>query len=375
MKTLDRYIIRLFVINFVILLVVMMILFVLIDVIIDLDEILRAGQTWVKAGVFSSEIMATLWVIWDFHYPMMLLILVYLAGLLVVGATAFTLSGLSKTGELVAMVTSGISMYRIAAPILVCGCLISALMLPLQEYVIPKLAPKLIRSKTQMQYGKLQTIGIGYARDGNNNLLSAAEFKYDGVDSVLGRVSILVRNKQGIPQRRITADQAVWNQKKGGWDLVGGHSQPLDRTGLVVGYVGEGSRVETFFKTSLTPEVLQAHRASDYLSMLSFRELRQLSKNPAMDGKALQQIIHSRISLVVLNVLVLVMSLPFFLRREPGGSIVYGLMAAGVSMATFFGGFMLMQVGFEHFNPLAAAWLPVVIFLPISAAVLQMTKT
>ena len=56
MKTLDRYIARLFVLNFGILFVVLMSLFVVVDLIVDLDEFLHAGQFWGRRQLVQRHI-------------------------------------------------------------------------------------------------------------------------------------------------------------------------------------------------------------------------------------------------------------------------------------------------------------------------------
>src|SRR4051812_7421296 len=124
MKILDRYIIlRNFLINFVILLVVFVLLFVLVDLVFNFDEFLKAGR---GMGLMRGLV----WVVWDYYSPMVPFLYVYFSGLLVVAAMGFTFAGLSRSGEMVAMVSSGISMYRIAAPVVVVGFLLNALALP-----------------------------------------------------------------------------------------------------------------------------------------------------------------------------------------------------------------------------------------------------
>ena len=55
------------------------------------------------------------------------------------------------------MVSSGISMHRIAAPIVVVGGLLNVLTLLDQEWVIPDLAYRLTRSKSQVRYEAIRS--------------------------------------------------------------------------------------------------------------------------------------------------------------------------------------------------------------------------
>ena len=49
--------------------------------------------------------------------------------------------------------------------------------------------------------------------------------------------------------------------------------------------------------------------------------------------------------------------------------------ATGLCFAAWITGVMLQQTGVSHMNPVTAVWLPVVIYLPIAAVLVQRTKT
>src|SRR5699024_8300159 len=140
MKLLDRYILRRFFINFIILVVVLMVLFITIDMLTDLDEFLKAGAA--HASEFGSTFLVVLYVMADYYGPLSILLYAFFSGLLVVAAMAFTFSDLQKTHELTAMVAGGISLYRIAMPVILAGIALNALVLPAQEFLIPNMAGK-----------------------------------------------------------------------------------------------------------------------------------------------------------------------------------------------------------------------------------------
>lgn len=374
MKILDRYVVRLFLINFVILAVAFLFLFLVVDLIVDLDEFLEAGR--VRAGEFGGVLWATLWAIWDYYGPVFLLLYVFFSGLLVVGAMGFSFAGLTRSGELVAMLTSGISVYRLAAPVVVVGCCLNALTLPLQETVIPRFAHKLMRSKSQVRYEAISAFEVLYAVDGQGRLLSAARFDPTLDQPMLSGVTILDRDAWGRTVRRITAEQAFWDESRGEWELVGGLAiRPSWGGEGVSGAGGRPVEVVEFFATDLSPQVLLAERASIYPRLLSFAELNRLASSPAVDTGPIRQIMHSRFSVVILNVLILVMALRFFLQREPTRTLRQGVTGAAAALGAWGVGLMILQVGSAQLNPVAAAWLPVVIFLPISAAMLQTIKS
>src|SRR5690606_33471373 len=107
----------------------------------------------------------------------------------------FTLTGLARNREIIAVISSGISMYRIAAPVVVAGCLLNLLTLPVQEYLIPPVKEKLARSKNHIKADTIQGFDFQLVRDGRGNLMSAARFSHE--DNELTDVRILVRDELG----------------------------------------------------------------------------------------------------------------------------------------------------------------------------------
>lgn len=400
MNLLDRYIIRQFLINFAILLFVLVALFVLIDLVANLDEYLEAGRRVAaqRAGSFESDdatglqatadadsprrwmvIVATAWVIWDWHAPLSGLLYVYGSGLVVVGAMGFTFTDMARKGEMAAVLTSGISMYRIAAPVLAIGGVLNLLALPIQEFVIPLQAAKLARNHSQLGHPGIRNFEVRFAGDGEGNLISASSFDPD--HQMLDRhVIILGRDSSGLPQYVITANQGVWNEQRGGWDLIDGYKQqpaigsasPLDRAD---DELPRDVPAVSFFATKLSPQVLMARRAQIYPTLLSISQLKRLSKNNAIDTVQVTQIMHRRFSMLVVNMLVLIMGLPFFLGREPVVMLVQVVRAASLCVGAWTSTLVIIQLGSDQLSPVAAAWLPVVLYLPVSAWLMQRIKT
>ena len=105
MTTLDRYIIRQFLVNYLVLLAVLMSLIVLLDVIINLDELVEVGGA-ADIGL-AARIVSTAMRLVDFYLPMCLFFFVYVAGLVAILAAGFTLASLIRNRELVAMLAGG----------------------------------------------------------------------------------------------------------------------------------------------------------------------------------------------------------------------------------------------------------------------------
>ncbi|MEM9415488.1 MAG: LptF/LptG family permease [Planctomycetota bacterium] len=361
MKLLDRYIIKQFVLNFIILSVVMMGLYVLVDLIVDLDEFLDAGRELAdeRGGVF----LATMWVLGDYYGPFLLLVYVAMSGLIVVAAMGFTVSQMQRNRELIALLAGGVSLYRVAAPILVAGFAFNLLAMPVQEILIPPLAEKIVRPKSQAGSLTIKDKPVHYLKDESGALISASSFSAERGE--MEDVRIIRLDEDGRQVSLIRASLATWDAEGGRWILEDGlrfnpDADPSSPESL------SGTPVEGY-TTELSSEVLIVRQASLYLRLLSMRELEGMRGNQALTAKArasVTQIIWSRFSTIVLSVLILLMALPYFLSRVPGNLLVNATKAAGITVGAWAGGLVLLQVG--NLNPVTAAWLPVIIYLPIS---------
>jgi lipopolysaccharide export system permease protein len=424
MKTLNLYIIRHFLINFVILLTVLMLLFVMMDLILDMDEFWEGGRRWAqrRAAAQQAQLLdraekaihelvtghasaaevaqslaispqqaetllrrcqpgklqisiGALWKVFDYYGPLILLLYIFFCGLIVTAAMGFAFTGLHRNGELTAMVAGGVSLYRVATPVVVVGMLLIGMTLPMQEFVIPALAAKLTRGKGDIKHETAPTVAVHYAEMGDGTLLSAADFR----ETQLTGVTILERDERGRTRRRIRADQALWEEAASRWQLIGGRAQRPSRMDAELGSeLSPPSESIDYYVTDLSPTVLQTRRAGLYPQLLPMSQLQVLQKNKAVDHTArvdITRILWSRFSMLVLNVLILVMGLPFFLLRAPMNMLSQSVQAAGVCIGAWAGGIMLLQAGDAFLPPIAASWLPVVLILPISAFLLQTIRT
>lgn len=361
MKTLDRYIIKQFVINFAILSVVLMGLYVLVDLIIDLDEFIDEGRK--LADQHGGTLPATLWVLGDYYGPFLLLVYVAMSGLIVVAAMGFTLAQMQRNRELLALLAGGVSLYRVAAPILVAGFFFNLLSMPVQELLIPPLAEKIVRPKSQAGSKTIKDKPVYYVLDEGGALVSASSFSAERGEMV--GVRIIRLDDEGRQVSLTRASKAVWDEDGRLWRLADGvrfdpNADPSDAEAL------RGTPAMSY-KTELSPEVLIVRQASLYLRLLSMRQLEAMRENPALTEKTrgrVSQIIWSRFSSIVLSVLILLMGLPYFLSRVPGNVLVNATKAAGITIGAWAGGLVMLQVG--GMNPVTAAWLPVIFYLPVS---------
>jgi lipopolysaccharide export LptBFGC system permease protein LptF len=254
--------------------------------------------------------------------------------------------------------------------------IINILALPAREYILPEVAPKLMRSSANVKFDTMEAFSVWFAPAGEGNLLSAQRF--DVGENQLHQVIVNKRNATGITTQRIEADRGGWDAARGGWQLKQATVRRWENLASSDGLDTVEKHASLFYPTDLSPEVLVSRRASNYPRFMSLTKLQSLKQNEALAGRLRVQVVQaiwSRFSLIVLNVLVLVMALPFFLRPTTGSLLAQAIKAAGIVLTIWGGGVMMLTMPASIVSPVVAVWLPVVICLPLAALLLQFVRT
>ncbi len=134
---LDRYIVRNFLISAMMWFVVLMSLRVIVDLFVNIDEFAKTEEP------FMDKIA----LIVSYYGHQSMVYFVELGGIIIVAAAAFSLAMMNHTNELTAMLASGVSLHRVAWPIILCAMLMGGLVILDQEVMIPHFAEKLVRDR------------------------------------------------------------------------------------------------------------------------------------------------------------------------------------------------------------------------------------
>jgi len=389
MKVIDRYIIRQFLLNYIVLFAVLIILIITLDAIINIDEFTKVIDQMPADTSAWKQAWAVIWALGDFYLPQVALFYVYAAGVLPIAAAGFTLASLMRNRELIALLAGGVSLYRVATPLLIAGCVLSTLMLIDQELIIPPLREKLARSHRHVKYGKVLPFTVELVPDieqdvatgkrTRDQLFTAAEF--DPQSESLSEVWILRRDEKGRATQRITASTAWWDADAGGWCLANGQRQHVAAGSISADGGGDGGfgQLEdiSFVESSLDPITLRLRRNSRYRQLLASTEITALMQRGSdiVPKDELERLRHGRFSLMVVNVLILAMGLPYFLLRMPGNLLVQSVKAAPLCVGVWAGSFVMMQMGSGGLPPALSAWLPALIYLPVALFMMDRIET
>lgn len=371
MKILDKYIAKNFLIGYTIAFCVLLGLRVIIDLFVNIDEFAEhsaLGFFAVGKNILSFYALQSTLYFRDF------------SGMITVVAAAFSLGKMVKSNELVAVMASGVSLKRIIVPIVTLSFILTGVSIVNQEFIIPPLAPKLVRSHDDIP-GE-ESYHVDFINDANNALFNAQ--KFDVKTATIYEPTILIRNKIPNTPRwtvtaKISADRAVYNNDKQWWDLVNGQ-YTLKKPEL--GKLPEPPKPIAYFESDLTPKELPIRYRANYKTMLSSAQLSALVAH-SMKIKDLAQLYsqkHYRVTDPIINMVMLLISLPILVCRDPRTMKSAIMLSFTATTACFIMSFVCKMLATEsllgtRIMPEFWAWFPIFIFLPLAFIELDSMKT
>ena len=196
-QLLDRYLLKRFVLNLLIAVATWITIFLIVDIIENIDKFIDQSA--------SAEQFALYYL---YYIPYIISLTLPIAMLL---STLFSLSSMAQNNEIVAQLSSGISLYRLLYPILLLSFLISIGAGFFNEYVVPvanqnrlDLMRYDVQKKTRPSKKSRSDI---YVHDSANRTVSVRFF--NGRDNKGRNVSIKTYNNSAIVER-IDATRMIW---------------------------------------------------------------------------------------------------------------------------------------------------------------------
>ncbi|MCH7814020.1 MAG: LptF/LptG family permease [Planctomycetes bacterium] len=370
MSILDRYILRSLVVNYLIALAVMMSLYIVLDLFFNMDEFTEGDQ-----GV--AEVVAD---VVGYYATNLFLYFAQLSGVITLVACAATLARMRRANELTAMLASGVSLYRVAAPVLGFGLATTVLWVLDTEVAIPRVAARLARSHDDARGEK--TYGVWFLRDRDGALLSAQQFLPGS--GVMRRVMIMKLDDRGTVKSVIEAEEAMWEKLighhlGGRWVLTDAWEtfRPLpDQRPFASREHSPRERVQ-FYESDLDPAKIQVRQSAQWIDFLSSSQLSALGRRelPPALASSVQQARHRRFVAPIINLVMLLLGIPFLLDRAPGAvaaDISKCLAVCGICFAFAFVGQNVLRT--DSYSALPA-WLPIIVFTPLAVVLVDRIRT
>lgn len=244
----------------------------------------------------------------------------------VMAGVLLSLGTLSKNSEITAMRASGLSVFSLLKPLLLCGVAASFVTVILNESVVPG-SQKRSREIYNIDIKKKDKSGT-YSQDNiwlrNEDTFYAIE-RFDSRRKALDQLTILKVNESFKVRTRADATQATWLNPAIGWsmrDVTEYHFTP-------------GQDVTT--KRFRVMPLPITNRPSDFFDVktdpysMSFSELRRWIRQQASNGLDIQgylPYLYEKLSFPVINVIVVLLVAPFAIRSARSGGMALSVVAA-----------------------------------------------
>jgi LPS export ABC transporter permease LptG len=355
----DRYLLREHVVFTGLGLVVAGTLFVMVDLLQTLDRYLRVKPPLVYIlEHFAYRLPAAL----NEGLPIVMLV-----------ATIFLFLTLARYHELTALKAAGISLYRLAAPILLFGLLVTVGAGLFQEILLPVLnerGEEVDRVKIRGQLPRhLQSRQRIWLRSSDSRFYRV-EMLVPGTNDLYG-VTVLEMNRDFRLVNRLDARRAHWTPA--GWDLSEGAFRQIGPEGSVQ------TIPFTWTALELSETMEDFTQIQKPVSAMSYRELREYVTRLEAAGFQVKKYVvelYSKLSLPLMNVIMVLVAIPFALQAPRGGRLV-GIALAIAIMA----GYLVVHyvaIAFARADllpPLLAAWTANVIFAGLGVSLFIRART
>jgi lipopolysaccharide export system permease protein len=280
--------------------------------------------------------------------------------LAVLMATLLTLGMLSRNSELIAMRGSGMSLSRIAAPIISAALVISIFSLAIGEFIVPKSYSKmkyvediLIARKNPNAFFRQNNIWFRQ----ESMILQARLF--DPATWTMKGITLWQTAAGLVPTRRIEAEQGIF--ANGQWVL----KEALVREITDGSTVDVEKRKEMPIDLQLQVDDLKV--LGKYADNMGFFDLREYCDKLERGGYSATRYrtqMHSRLSLPFASLIMAFLGVPFALRSGRSSGIAVGVgLCLGIGFSFFIINAVLLSFGQEGvIPPVIAAWAANAIF-------------
>lgn len=290
--------------------------------------------------------------------------------LAVLMSTLLTLGILSRSSEIIAMQSCGISLKRIAKPLLVIAFSLSLFTFFSNETIIPNTSQKLkyveevlIQGKNPSTFFRLNNI---WYRD-ENYILQARLFI--PTTRTLKGVTLWQTTDQMQPAKRLEAEEGIWNGQY--WTL----NNVVERV-ITNGKIAETRKIDTL-PISLNLKINDLKVWDKYADDMGFFKLKRYTeklREAGYDATRYQAQMFAKISMPFACLIMAFVGIPFSLRGGRSSGIALGIgLSIGIGFAYFIINAILISFGETGIlPPLVSAWAANFIFA-LSAIWLTLT--
>ncbi len=349
MKTIDRYILRQFIITAIFALFAFIILFVVVDMMENLDDFLDRNAQF---GIIVTYYL--------YFIPEIVKLLIPVAMLL---SALFTTGRLSTYHELTALKSAGFSLYRFMAPLLIFALLVSGVSIYFNGWIVPYATKKKLDLGREYFQKNIEYVSKNniFIQDSPTRILSIGMF--DDIRSNAHQVSIQDFNAYDptIVVRRFDALDMQWDPISSSWSLMNGAERI---------FVNDVEKVKPFERLpvahlNFTPEDIR--KKQERPDEMDYPDLKQFIENQQRAGQDVSRWLvdfYGKIAFPFASFIVVLFGIPFSsVKRRSGLGVEFGI---AILICFLYMIFLKVSQAFGYngdLDPLLTAWLANIIFL------------
>lgn len=286
-------------------------------------------------------------------------------------ATVLTLSGLSRTNELIACHSIGVGLGRIVTLLLSIVFIISCLVLISEDRVLPPTFKKR-RLYYMHEMEKRPDFFLDFKQDKiwyrSQNLIFNLR-RFDLVSKTIHGMTVYTFDEAFNLIQVIEAERAQFSDG-GGWKLLEGTVTVFSKEDPFP--LTNSFKEKKLLITETPKDFQEIEKEVDGLRLKELFRYVERSKAAGADTKAYEVKFHSRISLSFIPIVMCVLGVPFSVRGRREGGAVKDL---GVCLAITFFYWLFYSVGLSlgtngALPPWLAAWLPSTIFAALAVTLI-----
>jgi lipopolysaccharide export system permease protein len=369
LKQIDRLLVRGYFKAYLICLASLLSLYVVIDLFTNIDEFTHRRQGTLDAA----------WLIASYYGYKVSHIFDRLCEVIVLLAAMFTVAWMQRNNEVLPLLSAGVSTRRVVAPVLASACVMLTLAVANQEFVIPRIADRLMYDDKDDPHGEKDLEQLQGPFESNGVHVHGARAARRGM-VVKGFCCTILPGSVSRNLTHLSAQEARYvppgnGPRSGGWLLTG--TQPAELEPWDNPKVLERLDPGKYFLHTSEIDFDALTRSRSWFQFVSTYELfEQLQKPDATRLASMAVLFHMRLTRPILGLILVFIGLSVILRDQNRNVFISAGLCLVLCALFFTACFASKQLGDgEYLAPALAAWLPVLVFGPLAFVMFDAVHT
>jgi lipopolysaccharide export system permease protein len=369
LKLMDRQLVLGYFKAYFICLISILSLYVVVDLFMNLDDFTHHSHGF-------SEVLRHIGLYYGCHIPKYF---DQLCEAIVLLAAMFTVAWMQRNNEQLPLLSAGVSTHRVVLPVLLSAWTMLSLTILNQEFVIPRLANRLLFDKDDPNGEKEQGVKGAFEPNlihihGDKAIrkgMVVRKFRCTIPENLAGNfVHLTAEAGQYVPG----PGRGEWVSRQGGWELTGTKPADLETWDPKVLEVIDSGH---YFLHTTVVDFDELTRRPNWFTLSSTWQLyEELEKPESTRVSSMAVLFHERLTRPILGMLLVFLGLSIILRDQNRNVFISAgtcLVLCGIFFAAHYACKMLGEA--DYLSPALAAWLPVLFFGPLAIVLFDAAHT